>query len=94
MTPTPYQEARERVAAIAAMPERELQDGNGDVHFGALVAASDLVALLAGPDREAIARVIVETATTQRDRIGFGAHVSNPHEIADRLALLIGGGGE
>ena len=100
MTPAPYQEARERLSKVAARPEQELQDGNGDVHFGALVSAEDLRLLLSFPEgeREAVARVIDPSGWSYwdqfHDRHGHdyaSQHIEPSLTKADRVINLLRG---
>ena len=100
MSAPTYLEARERVAAIADQPEREFQDGNGDVHFGALVSAADLRLVLSFPEgeREAVARVIDPSGWSYwdqfHDRHGHdyaSQHIEPSLTKADRVINLLRG---
>lgn len=46
--------ARKRLAEIARLSPRELQDGNGDIHFGAVVDPADLREILSASTSDRI----------------------------------------
>lgn len=98
MTPTPYQEARERVAADIKAPFGHYAGEPPETL--ALVAIADIDALLSGPEgeREAVARVIDPSGWSYwdqfHDRHGHdyaSQHIEPSLTKADRVINLLRG---